>query len=90
MINAYEKSINDLFENSSYKQLVTRVMTQAQAIEYYLIDNSGTIRMKYACLYLERYRKAGHSVSLEKLYHQLIQVLDETQECIRQWFRQRP
>lgn len=48
----------------------------------------GTIRMQYACQYLERYRKAGHSVSLEKLYHQLIQVLLDTQNYIREWLAQ--
>lgn len=47
----------------------------------------GTIRMQYACLYLERYRKAGHSDLLEKLYYQLIQVLDETQQYIEKWLR---
>ncbi|MBA2650865.1 MAG: Hpt domain-containing protein [Tatlockia sp.] len=45
----------------------------------------GTVRMKYACQYLERYRKAGHSTSLEKLYQQLICVLDDTQQSIEAW-----
>ena len=47
----------------------------------------GTLRMKYACQYLERYRKAGHSKSLEKLYYQLMQVMDETKEYIEKWLK---
>lgn len=46
-------------------------------------DYMGAIRMKYACMYLERYRKAGYSILLEKLYQQLIKTLDETLECIK-------
>lgn len=47
----------------------------------------GTLRMKYACQYLERYRKAGHSASLEKLYQQLLEVLTETQNYIEAWLK---
>ena len=46
---------------------------------------SGTIRMKYACQYLERYRKAGHTAMLDTLYHQLLSVLQETKQCIEHW-----
>ncbi|MBA2652845.1 MAG: response regulator [Tatlockia sp.] len=46
---------------------------------------SGTIRMKYACQYLERYHKAGYSQSLERLYQQLFAVIDETIQAINQW-----
>jgi HPt (histidine-containing phosphotransfer) domain-containing protein len=49
----------------------------------------GTLRMKYACQYLERYRKAGHSASLEKLYHLLMNVLDDTQQRIAEWLKQK-
>ena len=47
----------------------------------------GTLRMKYACQYLERYRKAGHSKSLEKLYYQLMQVMDETKDYVEKWLK---
>ncbi len=47
----------------------------------------GTIRLKYACQYLERYRKAGHFVSLEKLFLQLVAVFDDTQQAIKNWFK---
>ncbi|WP_019216171.1 response regulator [Legionella tunisiensis] len=45
----------------------------------------GTIKMLYACQYLERYRKAGHAQSLEKLYKQLLEVLSDTTYEIKRW-----
>jgi two-component system aerobic respiration control sensor histidine kinase ArcB len=50
---------------------------------------SGTIRMKYACQYLERYRKAGYAKLLEELYQQLIKVLDDTQQHLENWFKEK-
>nr|WP_155831600.1 hypothetical protein [Legionella oakridgensis] len=41
--------------------------------------------MKYACQYLERYQKAGHSTLLEPLYQQLIKVLQDTKQYLQQW-----
>ncbi|WP_019217803.1 Hpt domain-containing protein [Legionella tunisiensis] len=49
----------------------------------------GTMRMKYACQYLERYYKTGHSDLLEKLYQQLLRVLDDTQKHLESWLLQR-
>ncbi|KTC85740.1 PAS domain-containing hybrid sensor histidine kinase/response regulator [Legionella drozanskii] len=49
----------------------------------------GTIRLKYACQYIERYYKAGHRELLDRLYHQLIQVIRETEEHIRHWLQQK-
>ncbi|STX40830.1 sensory box histidine kinase/response regulator [Legionella donaldsonii] len=48
----------------------------------------GTIRLKYACQYLERYHKAGHTHKLEQLYHQLIQVINDSQREIKEWLAQ--
>jgi len=45
----------------------------------------GTVRLHYACQYLERYKKAGYAQSLKKLYHQLIIVMDETKDYIDKW-----
>ncbi|CZG71366.1 TPA: response regulator [Legionella pneumophila subsp. pneumophila] len=42
IVNAYENSINDLFDNELYQQLFASVLIQAQAVEYYLVDNSGS------------------------------------------------
>ncbi|HAT1722151.1 TPA: response regulator [Legionella pneumophila] len=43
IVNAYENSINDLFDNELYQQLFANVQTQAQSVEYYLVDNSGSV-----------------------------------------------
>lgn len=48
----------------------------------------GTIKLKYACQYLERYRKAGYSKHLERLYLQLIDVVNDTKISIRRWLQQ--
>jgi CheY-like chemotaxis protein/HPt (histidine-containing phosphotransfer) domain-containing protein len=45
----------------------------------------GTVRMQYACQYLERYQKAGYSTMLKRLYHQLIDVTRETKLAVEQW-----
>jgi HPt (histidine-containing phosphotransfer) domain-containing protein len=47
----------------------------------------GTIRMTYACQYLERYWKAGHRKLLEELYQQLLVVLEETDQKIKSWLK---
>ena len=36
-------SINDLFDNELFQQLFTSAFIQAQAVEYYLVDNSGSV-----------------------------------------------
>lgn len=48
----------------------------------------GIKRMLYACQYLERYHKAGHSKLLEPLYNQVIAVNDETVTVIKRWIEQ--
>lgn len=45
----------------------------------------GTVKMKYACQYMERYHRAGHSELLEKLYQQLIQIINDTKRSISDW-----
>lgn len=45
----------------------------------------GTIRMKYACQYLERYLKTGQTKLLKPLYQQLIEIVEGTQKRINQW-----
>ena len=39
---------------------------------------TGTVRMKQACHYLESYQQSGHDTLRDKLYHQLIQVMQDT------------
>ena len=45
----------------------------------------GTIRLKYSCQYLEQYFKKGHTTLLDELYHQLIQVAEETRKKALNW-----
>lgn len=48
----------------------------------------GTLRMKMACQYLERYWKTGQRDALEKLYQQALAVIDETHQVVRSWLEQ--
>jgi PAS domain S-box-containing protein len=45
----------------------------------------GLVRMKYACQYLERYQKAGHSHLQSALYQQLIITIEHTHAAISEW-----
>jgi two-component system, OmpR family, aerobic respiration control sensor histidine kinase ArcB len=47
----------------------------------------GTIRMKMACQYVERYWKTGERELFESLYHQAVQVIEETLNFIQQWLK---
>lgn len=42
----------------------------------------GTVRLKMACQYLERYRKAGYRSLLPRLFEQLMAVIDDTKQAI--------
>jgi len=46
--------------------------------------STGAVRLKFACQYLERYQKAGHSRLREKLYQQLLNVIADTEKHIKQ------
>ncbi|MCA0403932.1 MAG: response regulator [Proteobacteria bacterium] len=47
----------------------------------------GTIRMKYACQYLERYWKTGQRSLFPRLYEQAIAVIEETEHTIKNWLK---
>lgn len=47
----------------------------------------GTIRMKYACQYIERYWKTGHRELFEPLYHQAINSIEDTIIYIEGWLK---
>lgn len=46
-----------------------------------------TTRLKYACQYLERYRRAGHMRLMENLYQQFCETAEDTKKAIRDWLR---
>lgn len=50
----------------------------------------GTVRMTYACQYLERYLKAGHRDEMKALYRQLMAILEQTKQAIQTWLDQNP
>jgi hypothetical protein len=45
----------------------------------------GTVRMRFACQYMERYLLAGHRKLSEDLYQQLIAVLESTMNYVDNW-----
>ncbi|KTC91788.1 MULTISPECIES: ATP-binding protein [Legionella] len=47
----------------------------------------GTLRMKYACQYLERYWKSGQRELFEKLYKQAVSVIEETMSYVKNWLK---
>lgn len=68
------------FEESNFAE-VERIAHKIKGGAVYI----GTIRMKYACQYLERYWKSGDRELFEQLYHQATHVIDDTTACINQW-----
>lgn len=75
------------------------VMKKAfEALDYPLVEKTahkikggavyiGTVRMKYACQYIERYRKSGQSDLFSPLYHQAISTIEETITYIEGWLQ---
>lgn len=47
----------------------------------------GTVRMKYACQYVERYWKVGERTLFDKLYHQAVKTIEESCEYIKDWLQ---
>lgn len=45
----------------------------------------GAMKMGYACQYLDKYYLAGRKTQLEKLYLQLLHVLDETKKAVEDY-----
>ena len=69
-----------------------------KALDYPLVEKTahkikggavyvGTIRMKYACQYVERYWKTGQRELFEALYHQAVSTIEETITYIEGWLQ---
>ena len=71
------------FQNQNY----TGVETTAHKIKGGAVY-VGTIRMKYACQYVERYWKSGQRGLFEALYHQAVSTIEETITYIKGWLQQ--
>lgn len=50
---------------------------------------AGTIKLKMACQYLERYWKSGQRELLEPLYQQAVDVIEESMPEIKRWLEAR-
>jgi signal transduction histidine kinase/response regulator of citrate/malate metabolism len=50
---------------------------------------AGTMKLKMACQYLERYWKSGRRELLEPLYQQTVAVIEESMPEIRRWLKAR-
>lgn len=74
------KTITKAYEANNW-ELVEKIAHRMKGGAIYC----GTVRLQYACQYLERYRKAGHSSELDSLYQQLMRVVEETMQQIKQW-----
>ena len=77
---ADEANLKQFFEASNWEG-VERLAHKMKSGTLYC----GIVRMQMACQYLERYRKASQSLLLEKLYHQLMSVIDDTKKAIKNW-----
>lgn len=47
----------------------------------------GAVKLVYACQFMEHYIKAGHVQLLERLYKQLLEVIDETKRSVTEWLQ---
>lgn len=68
------------FESQDYP-LVEKIAHKIKGGAIYL----GTTRMKYACQYVERYRKTGKSELFEQLYHQAVKTIEDSSIYITDW-----
>lgn len=74
------KAIQDAYAQQDWNKIEALVHKIKSGALY-----CGTTRLKYACQYLERYLKAGHTKLLEKLYQQFSVTVEQTQQAIDEW-----
>ncbi|CEG56166.1 ATP-binding protein [Legionella fallonii] len=70
------------YENQDYPSV--------EKIAHYIKGSAvyvGTIRMKYACQYVERYWKSGERKFFDKLYHQAVRAIEESCNYIKDWLQ---
>jgi PAS domain S-box-containing protein len=74
------KALEDAFVENNWPQM-EKIAHKIKSGALYC----GTVRLKYASQYLERYHQAGHTHYLNALYQQLIETINNTNEAIHQW-----
>ncbi|CAM2876069.1 Hpt domain-containing protein [Legionella worsleiensis] len=72
--------IKTAFQEQDYS-LVERIAHKIKSGAMYL----GTTRMKFACQYVERYRKSGEDQLFAQLYSQAVKVIEETERFLTDW-----
>ncbi len=75
--------MKEAYENQDYS-LVEKIAHYIKGSAVYV----GTVRMKYACQYVERYWKSGERELFDKLYHQAVQTIDESCNYIKNWLQE--
>lgn len=66
-------------------------LTQVQYLAHKIKGGAvyvGTIRMKFACQYLERYWKSGERKLFNDLYLQAVKTIQETRDYLTVWLRE--
>lgn len=83
--DSFQKDLDDMksaFEQENW-DAIERIAHKIKSGAVYM----GTLRLFYACQYLERYHKAGHTVMLKKLYQQVIHTNVQTLQAINDWLK---
>lgn len=73
-------SIQNAYQEKNWEQIENLAHKMKSGAIY-----CGTVKMQYACQFLERYRKAGHFILLEELYQQLISTVEKTKIYLEHW-----
>jgi PAS domain S-box-containing protein len=76
------EQLNHAFTQQDYPQ-VEKIAHKIKGGAVYV----GTIRMKYACQYVERYWKSEQRELFDALYHQAVITIQETYRFIKEWLQ---
>lgn len=74
--------LKDAYEQRDYS-LIEKIAHKIKGGAVYV----GTIRMKYACQYLECYWKSGQTDLVDALYYQAINIIHETITYVEGWLK---
>ncbi|OCH98096.1 hypothetical protein A8135_13120 [Legionella jamestowniensis] len=75
-----EVKIQEAYKQNNWDEVRNLAHTMKSGAIY-----CSAVRMHYACQHLERYQKTGHNELLDKLFHQLISVVEDTKKTIKIW-----
>ncbi|STX37841.1 response regulator [Legionella feeleii] len=75
--------IQQAYEASAWESLGDTILRMRSSAIY-----CGTARLQYACQYLQINQKAGDTTNFNTLYHHLLEVIETTQQSIKDWLNQ--